>query len=84
MDEGNYFAYPNNRIIWYDDAWIKDRITKNPGFIIDLNVYTVENTRKQETDYQFMTEFKDADGKKQDTKRSKAHASVQTETKSDS
>lgn len=84
MDEGNYFAYPNNRIIWYDDAWTKNRITKNPGFIIDLNVYSVENTRKQETDYQFMTEFRDADGKKEDTKRSKAHASIQADAESDS
>lgn len=57
MDEGNYFAYPNNRIIWYDDAWIKNRITKNPGYIIDMNIYSVENTRKMETDDSFMTEF---------------------------
>ena len=82
MDEGNYFAYPNNRIVWYDDAWTKDRIQSNPGFIIDMNIYSVENTRKMETDYSFITEFKDADGKKQDTKRSKAYSSVQTETES--
>ena len=63
MDEGNYFAYPNNRIIWYDDAWTKDRIKGNPGYIIDMNVYTVEGVRKFETDYQFMTEFKEADKK---------------------
>ncbi len=49
MDEGNYFAYPNNRIIWYDDAWIKNRIDKNPGYIIDTNIYSVENNRKIQT-----------------------------------
>ena len=49
MDEGNFFAYPNNRIIWYDDAWIKNRIEKNPGYLIDLNVYSVENSRKIQT-----------------------------------
>lgn len=49
MDEGNFFAYPNNRVIWYDDAWIKNRIEKNPGYLIDLNVYSVENSRKMET-----------------------------------
>lgn len=57
MDEGNYFAYPNNRCIWYDDAWIKDRISANPGYKIDMNVYSVENTRKIETDYSYMTEI---------------------------
>lgn len=61
MDEGNYFAYPNNRIIWYDDAWLKNRITKNPGYKIDLNVYSVENTRKVETDYSYITNFKNLD-----------------------
>jgi hypothetical protein len=49
MDEGNFFAYPNNRVIWYDDAWIKNRIEKNPGYLIDLNIYSVENSRKMET-----------------------------------
>lgn len=58
MDDGNYFIYPNNRIIWFDDAWTEDRITNNPGYKIDLNTYTVENTRKIETDYSYMTEFK--------------------------
>jgi hypothetical protein len=57
MDDGNYFIYPNNRIIWYDDAWTKDRITSNPGFKIDMNIYSVENERKVETDYSYMTEF---------------------------
>lgn len=57
MDEGNYFIYPNNRIIWYDDAWISDRIDKNPGYKIDMNVYSVENKRTVQTDYSYMTEF---------------------------
>jgi len=58
MDDGNYFIYPNNRIVWYDDAWTLNRITKNPGYKIDMNIYSVENKRKVETDYSYMTEFK--------------------------
>lgn len=57
MDDGNYFIYPNNRIIWYDDAWVFNRIDKNPGYKIDMNIYTVENKRKSQTDYSYMTEF---------------------------
>ena len=59
MDDGNFFIYPNNRIIWYDDAWVYNRIDKNPGYKIDMNVYTVENKRKLESDYSYMTEFKE-------------------------
>lgn len=58
MDDGNYFIYPNNRIIWSDDAWTKDRITSNPGYKIDMTVYSVENSRELESDYSYMTEFK--------------------------
>ena len=57
MDNGNFYAYPNNKILWYDDAWTKDRITKNPGFEIDLTEYSVENTRKIETSDNFMYEI---------------------------
>jgi len=56
MDDGNFFAYPNNRVIWYDDAWTKDRITKNPGYIIDDTIYSVENKRQIETSNHFMYE----------------------------
>jgi hypothetical protein len=66
MDEGNYFAYPNNRIVWYDDAWTKNRIKSNPGYEIDLNIYSVENSRKVETDDLYVTSFL-ADEKAQDT-----------------
>lgn len=59
MDDGNFFIYPNNRIIWYDDAWVYNRIDKNPGYKIDMNVYSVENKRKLESDYSYMTEFKE-------------------------
>ena len=45
MDNGNFYAYPNNRIIWHDDAWVKEPINKNPGYKIDLNVYSVENKK---------------------------------------
>lgn len=58
MDEGNYFAYPNNRVLWYDDAWIKNRIEKNPGYLIDTNTYTVENSRKIETSDHYIYETK--------------------------
>lgn len=57
MDEGNFFAYPNNRIIWFDKAWTKNRITSNPGYIIDENIYSVEHCNCQETDAKYMTNF---------------------------
>ena len=60
MDEGNYFAYPNNRIIWYDDAWVFNRISSNPGYLIDLNPYSVENKRKVSTSDEYMYEVKQA------------------------
>ena len=42
MDNGNYFIYPNNRIIWMDRAWALNRIDSNPGYKIDMNIYSVE------------------------------------------
>jgi hypothetical protein len=57
MADGNYFAYPNNRIIWHDDAWVYKPITSNPGYQIDLNTYSVENSRKVYTDNSYFTEF---------------------------
>lgn len=57
MDNGNYFIYPNNRIIWSDTAWTFKRIDANPGYKIDMNVYTVENESKYETNYNYMTDF---------------------------
>jgi hypothetical protein len=59
MDDGNFFIYPNNRIVWYDRAWTFNRISKNPGYKIDMTVYSVENKRKLESDYSYMTEFKE-------------------------
>lgn len=50
MDNGNYYAYPNNRIIWYDSAWTHNRIKGNPGYRIDMNYYSVENKTWGETD----------------------------------
>jgi hypothetical protein len=58
MDNGNFYAYPNNKILWYDDAWIRNRITQNPGYEIDLTEYSVENRRKIETSDDFMYEIK--------------------------
>ncbi len=57
MDNGNYFIYPNNRIIWMDNAWTFNRIDKNPGYKIDMNIYSIENKSNFETDYQYFTEF---------------------------
>ena len=59
MENGNFYAYPNNRIIWHDDAWVETPLTKNPGYQIDQNFYSVENKRIKYTDNSFMTEFTD-------------------------
>lgn len=59
MEDGNFFAYPNNKIIWKDKAWTFNRINKNPGYIIDENIYSVEGEGKYETDNSFITEFKE-------------------------
>ena len=61
MDEGNYYVYPNNRIIWHDNAWVYNPITKNPGYEIDMNIYSVENRSEMITDNSYITEFKKAE-----------------------
>ena len=61
MDEGNFFAYPNNKIIWYDKAWTSKRIQSNPGFKIDQNIYSVEGKQKLETDDHYFTNISKAD-----------------------
>ena len=57
MDNGNFYIYPNNRIIWHDDAWVENLISSNPGYKIDLTTYSVENKRQQFTDDSYMTKF---------------------------
>jgi hypothetical protein len=58
MDDGNFFAYPNNRTIWYDDAFMEKRLEGNPGYLIDQNFYTVENTREDSiTDDSYFTQW---------------------------
>jgi len=59
MDDGNFFGYPNNRIVWTDDSYIYNRLNKNPGYIIDHCIYGVESRRpvETETDDNYMTEF---------------------------
>jgi len=42
-----------------DNAWTFNRIEKNPGYKIDMNIYSVENKTNFETDYQYFTEFID-------------------------
>lgn len=61
MDEGNFFAYPNNRIIWFDKAWTSNRITQNPGYKIDKTIYSVEGSVKEETDNNYITNFNKLD-----------------------
>jgi hypothetical protein len=36
---------------------VKDPITSNPGYEIDLTIYSVENKDKMYTDDSYMTEF---------------------------
>ena len=72
MDNGNYFIYPNNRIIWMDNAWTFKRIDKNPGYKIDMNIYTVEGKGGFETDYNYITNFTTQDDK---TKNNSKHTS---------
>ena len=67
MDEGNFFAYPNNRIIWYDRAWTHNRLQFNPGYKIDHNIYSVEGKVCSETDDNYITTFTDLNEKSQDT-----------------
>ena len=55
--DGNYFAYPNNRCIWIDAAWVHNRISTNPGYLIDMNTYSVEDLRAMQTSDHYMTEF---------------------------
>ena len=58
MDDGNFFAYPNNRCIWYDDSFMEKRIEGNPGYLIDQSFYTVENTREDTiTDDSYFTQW---------------------------
>ena len=58
MDDGNFFAYPNNRCIWYDDAYMDGRLEGNPGYLIDQSFYTVENTREDTiTDDSYFTQW---------------------------
>jgi hypothetical protein len=57
MDNGNYFIYPNNRIIWNDKAWTFNRIDKNPGYKIDMTVYSVETENTHQTNNDYITEF---------------------------
>jgi hypothetical protein len=41
-----------------DNAWTYNRISGNPGYKIDMTVYSIENKTNYETDYNYFTEFK--------------------------
>ena len=46
------------RQIWYDDAFMEGRLDGNPGYLIDQNFYTVENTREDSiTDDSYFTQW---------------------------
>ena len=66
MDDGNFFCYPNNRIVWSDVAFTFNRLKKNPGYLIDQTVYSVENRIAKETDLSYFTEFGKDVGKSYD------------------
>jgi len=57
MDNGNYFIYPNNRILWIDKAFTFKRIDKNPGYKIDRTIYTVDSNSDYFTDENYITNF---------------------------
>ncbi len=57
VEDGNFYAYPNNRIVWHDDAFIDEPLKANPGYVIDQNIYSVEDKRFMTTDNQYLTEF---------------------------
>lgn len=57
IEDGNFYAYPNNRIVWHDDAFIDVPLKSNPGYIIDQTVYSVESKRFMFTDNQYVTSF---------------------------
>jgi hypothetical protein len=40
-----------------DNAWTFNRIDKNPGYKIDMRVYSIEGNGKYETDYHYFTNF---------------------------
>lgn len=61
MDNGNFYCYPNNRIIWFDDAWVENRIQSNPGYLIDQTIYSVENKRQIQTDNSYIYGVKNAE-----------------------
>lgn len=57
VDDGNFFLYPNNKIIWKDKSFTEDRIKSNPGYLIDNSTYRVENGFYYESDDNFITNF---------------------------
>jgi len=57
VEDGNFYAYPNNRIVWHDDAFIDKPLRANPGYIIDQTIYSVESSRFMLTDNKYVTGF---------------------------
>ena len=71
MDDGNFFCYPNNRIIWNDVAFTYNRLKNNPGYLIDQSIYSVENRVVKETDLSYFTEFGENVGQSYDKDKTK-------------
>lgn len=61
VEDGNFYAYPNNRIIWFDPAWTENRIERNPGYLIDQTLYSVDRLKMYETDSSYIYEEKKID-----------------------
>ena len=55
MDDGNFFIQTIEQ--YGDDAFMEERLSGNPGYLIDQNFYTVENTREDSiTDDSYFTQ----------------------------
>ena len=65
LDNGQYAAQPNNRIIWRDQSLIPDSL-KQPDFKVCSQNYTVETTPKWSVghteNWQYKTEDEENDG----------------------
>jgi len=50
LDNGNFAAQPNNRILWADPSFITEPFKKKPDYYINSHVWKCENTGKWVTE----------------------------------
>lgn len=50
LDDGTFGLYPNNQVVFFDKAFVSEPLSKNPGYQIDFNTYSVENTKQRTED----------------------------------